>query len=274
MDTRPIGVFDSGVGGLSVVRQLHALLPHESIVYFGDTGRVPYGTRSPQVIRQYAAQVMAFLQRQGVKLLVAACGTVSSNLTEEAIAALPIPYTGVIEPTAQAACVATQNKVIGVVGTGATVHSGAFDRAIAAQLLDAQVVSNPCPLLVPVVEDGRTGEMDPVASLLVEEYLAPIRQAGADTLILGCTHFPLLYRLFDRLLEGKVRLIDPGISTAQRVRELLEEHDLATSAQGEGTLQFFVSDQPAGFVHTAEAFLGRSIGDQVRTVSLEELTAN
>lgn len=272
MDNRPIGVFDSGVGGLSILRQLHRRFPQEDLVYFGDTGRVPYGTRSSQIIRQYAAQDMAFLLSKGVKMLVAACGTVSSNMTAEAIAALPVPYTGVIEPSAQAACQATRNGIIGVVGTSATISSGAFPQVIEALRPGTQVVCNPCPLLIPLVEDGHIGREDPLTGPVVAEYLAPIQASGADTLILGCTHFPLIYEIFDRLLEGKVHLIDPGISTAERVDELLQRHNLKADADRTGSLQFYVSDQPEGFLSTAEPFLGFPIGSRIQTVSIEEIT--
>ncbi|MFR1434155.1 MAG: glutamate racemase [Acutalibacteraceae bacterium] len=188
MDNRPIGIFDSGLGGLTAVRQLLRLLPGEDIVYFGDTGRVPYGNRSRETIARYARQDCRFLLENDVKLLIAACGTVSSaaaDILEE----MPVPAFGVVEPAAKAAVEATHSGRIGVIGTSATVRSGAFQRCITDLRQDVQVIMQACPLFVPLVENGWIDREDPVARGMAERYLQPLREQRIDTLILGCTHF-------------------------------------------------------------------------------------
>lgn len=271
MDNRPIGVFDSGVGGLSVVRELVRMMPKEDIVYFGDTGRVPYGTRSRETIQRYARQDMAFLLSHGVKMVIAACGTVSSVMTDEMISAIPVPYTGVVIPSAQAACSASTSGKIGVIGTTATVKSGAFGRAIRAIRPDTQVVGNPCPLFVPLVENGFIEEDNEVTRLVAKQYLAPIQREGVDTLILGCTHFPLLYNLINATLNYQITLIDPGRETARHVQNFLMERGLLAEREGEGKSNYFVSDQIETFVSTAELFLGTAVKDNVFHENVEDL---
>ena len=191
MDIRPIGVFDSGLGGLTAVRELEAILPDEKIVYFGDTGRVPYGTRGSSVICKYAADDCDFLERHDVKMIIAACGTVSS-VAAEIIHSRRVPCVDVVEPTAREAVAATRNNKIGIIGTSATVKSGSYAKVIEALLPEAEVFAEECPMLVPLVENGWIGEDDKIAALAVERYLEPLKAQGIDTLILGCTHFPLL----------------------------------------------------------------------------------
>lgn len=226
MDQRPIGVFDSGVGGLSVVRELCRLLPGEDIVYFGDVGRVPYGTRSREVIYRYASEDLRFLRGRGVKLIVAACGTASSVIDSALTDRLPMPYTGVIEPTARAAAAATRNKTVGIIGTDATIRSGSFVRALQAIDPDIHPVGQGCALLVPLVENGYINFDNQVTRLVLEDYLRPIRESGADTLILGCTHFPLLAPIIGDLLGNGVTLIDSGAATAGYIRDLLRQTGL------------------------------------------------
>lgn len=181
MDKRPIGVFDSGLGGLTAVRELRRVLPGETIVYFGDTGRVPYGSRSRDTIIQYAKQDIAFLLSQNVKYIMAACGTVSSILPAEVSGRLPVPYTGVLEAAARAAAKATCIRRIGVIGTAATIRSGSYERLLRALLPDVQVYTRACPMFVPLVENGYLGAGNPITTAIAEEYLAPIRSAGVDT---------------------------------------------------------------------------------------------
>lgn len=271
MDNRPIGVFDSGVGGLSVVKELIKILPCEDIVYFGDTGRVPYGTRSKETIQRYVRQDMDFLLGHDVKMVVAACGTASSVMTEEMIKALPVPYTGVILPAAQAACAASPQGHIGVIGTSATVRSGSFRRAVRSIRPDAQVVGSACPLFVPLVENGYIEEDNQVTRLVAQKYLEPIAREGVDTLILGCTHFPLLYNLINDLLEYKVTLVDSGRETARYVCNFLSESGMLTERTESGNRQYFVSDQTDGFTATAELFLGMPVRENATYVSLEDL---
>ena len=210
MDNRAIGVFDSGLGGLTTVRELRKLLPDERIVYFGDTGRVPYGNRSRETIRNYAMQDIRFLKRHEVKLVIAACGTVSSALTPELSAEAGVPFSGVVVPAAQAACAATVNGRIGVIGTTATVRSGAYGRAIRTINPDARTFGNACPLFVPLVENGFIQPDNEITAKVAEIYLKPMIDERVDTLILGCTHYPLIYDIIDRALGSRVTLIDAG----------------------------------------------------------------
>lgn len=271
MDNRPIGVFDSGVGGLTVARALMHLLPGEDIVYFGDVGRVPYGTRSRETIRRYAGEDMRFLQGQGVKLMVAACGTVSSVVTPDMTDPLGIPYTGVIAPTAKAAAAATKNRRVGIIGTAATVHSGSFVRALKALDDGILPISAPCPLFVPLVENGYIADDDPVTTLVAQQYLQPLREADIDTLILGCTHFPLLYGLIGRIMGPKVTLIDAGAETARHVVALLDAQGLRSSRKQGGCTQYYISEQTDTFAETAQKFLGNSTPVTARFVSVDGL---
>ena len=213
MDTRPIGVFDSGLGGLTAVRQLRRLLPGEDIVYFGDTGRVPYGSRGHDVIVRYAQQDIRFLLSQNVKFIMAACGTVSSTYPSAEAAQLPVPYTGVIGAAARAAAAATKNKRIGVIGTAATIRSDSYATQLKDLVPGVQIFARACPLFVPLVENGYVNG-DKVTQLMIEEYLTPVRDSGIDTLILGCTHYPLLKKMIGDFVGDSVTLIDPGKLTA------------------------------------------------------------
>lgn len=270
MDTRPIGVFDSGLGGLTVVRQLLKELPNERIVYFGDTGRVPYGTRSADTIRRYTAEDCRFLQGFDVKLIIAACGTASS-VGVEVLRTQPIPAIGVVDATAAAAVRATRNGRIGVLGTAATVHTDAFGKAIRALRPDAEVISNACPLFVPLVENGWIAEDDEVTILTAKRYLQPLIEGGVDTLILGCTHFPLLAPILQTLLGDDVTLIDSGAETARAAHALLTATD-ALADHTAGDCRFFVSDTPQGFARVAEMFLGREVRADVEMIDTATLT--
>ena len=196
MDNRPIGVFDSGLGGLTGVRELRKRLPHEDIIYFGDTGRVPYGSRSPEIILQYARQDIAFLLSKDVKCIMAACGTVSSTYPAAEAAQLPVPYLGVVDAAAREAAFATRNRRIGVIGTAATIRSRSYEKLLRQLVPGAEITARPCPLFVPLVEAGYVDHSAPdkqqITKLVIAQYLTEIRDAGVDTLILGCTHYPLL----------------------------------------------------------------------------------
>lgn len=191
MDNRPIGVFDSGLGGLTAMRELIRTLPNESILYFGDTGRVPYGSRGREIIRKYAKQDMNFLIRHDVKAVLAACGTVSS-VARDIGDALPVPYFDVLRPTARAAVEQTKNGKIGIIGTAATIASGSYRKEIERLAPKTEVFEQACPLFVPLVENAFVSPDDPIPRLTAERYLTPIREAGVDTLILGCTHYPII----------------------------------------------------------------------------------
>lgn len=267
MDDRPIGVFDSGLGGLTVVRELMRELPGEDIVYFGDTGRVPYGTRSRETIQKYARQDCRFLLRERVKRIIAACGTVSSA-APDVLRELPVPATGVVEPAADAAAAATRNGRIGVLGTTATIRSGAFRRRIEQKRPGALVMPQACPLFVPLVENGWIGRGDEVTALTVRRYLAPLKEAGVDTLILGCTHFPLLADVIGDEMGG-VTLIDAGRAAAEAcARDLRSSDALHTPGCG-GTHRFYVSDQPEDFSRVAELFLGCAVREDVSVLDIE-----
>ena len=264
MDQRAIGVFDSGLGGLTAVRHLQDLLPDENIVYFGDTGRVPYGTRSRDTIRRYTEEDCRLLLDKDVKFIIAACGTVSS-VAPDLLKQLPVPAIGVVSPTAEAAVKATKNKKIGILGTAATINSASFEKAILALDPTIEVTATPCPLFVSLVESGWIAEDDEVAIPMVRRYLAAVKSAGVDTLILGCTHFPLLAPIIRAELGNNVTLIDSGRETATLCAKLLGEKDTLAQRDG-GSAQFYVSDQPEGFSRVAEIFLGKSVRETVEMI--------
>ncbi|MBQ3133081.1 MAG: glutamate racemase [Clostridia bacterium] len=269
MDNRPIGVFDSGLGGLTAVRQLEAVLPHERIVYFGDTGRVPYGTRGEDVIRRYAAQDCLFLEQQDAKIIVAACGTVSSVANAD-LRARAVPTIDVVEPTAKAAVAATHNNRIGIIGTAATVRSGSYAGVITALRPETQVFGQACSMLVPLVENGWIGEDDEIARLAVARYLQPLKEQQIDTLILGCTHFPLLTAHIRAFLGDEVTLISAGQEAARACAKLLAGTDaLCDPAQDGGTV-FYVSDLSQNFAEVSRSFLGREATD-IRLVDIHSL---
>ncbi len=270
MDNRPIGVFDSGLGGLTAVREIHRILPHEDIVYFGDTGRVPYGNRSRAIIRQYARQDAAFLLKQGVKAMVAACGTVSSVAGDLLSRELPVPFTGVLEPTVRAALEATKAGRIGVVATEATIRSGAYAQLLKQFAPAVSVYSQSCPLFVPVVESGFMLEHPDITKEIAETYLSGMRACGVDTVILGCTHYPILKPIIGEVVGEAVRLIDSGRETARRCRTLLEEHGLLAQRETPGACTYYVSDRIDDFSKVAGIFLREDVQQEVQLVDIEK----
>ena len=270
MDNRPIGVFDSGLGGLTAVREIHRILPHEDIVYFGDTGRVPYGNRSRAIIRQYARQDAAFLLKQGVKAMVAACGTVSSVAGDLLSRELPVPFTGVLEPTVRAALEATKAGRIGVVATEATLRSGAYAQLLKQFAPAVSVYSQSCPLFVPVVESGFMLEHPDITKEIAETYLSGMRACGVDTVILGCTHYPILKPIIGEVVGEAVRLIDSGRETARRCRTLLEEHGLLAQRETPGACTYYVSDRIDDFSKVAGIFLREDVQQEVQLVDIEK----
>ncbi|HTX19555.1 MAG TPA: glutamate racemase [Bacteroidota bacterium] len=255
---RPIGVFDSGIGGLTVVRTLLRRLPNENIVYFGDTARVPYGPKSPQVVREYAREDAEFLLSKNVKMIVVACNTVSAVALDVVQKAAHIPVVGVIVPGARAALAASKKKRIGVIGTVGTVSSNAYANAIRIFDKEANVFSRPCPLFVPLVEEGWTDHK--ATELVANEYLFPFIAEKIDTLVLGCTHYPLLKDVISRSIKGSALLIDSGEATALEVEDLLLKEGLKNPSSEKPNLQFFVSDIPAKFTEIGERFLGAKMG--------------
>ena len=252
----PIGVFDSGLGGLTVAHAIMRQLPGESLVYFGDTARVPYGPKSPETVRRYSHEIAAFLLEQGVKAIVVACNTATAHALPMLEEELDIPVVGVVGPGARAAVRATRNGHIGVIGTEGTVKSGAYVRAIHAESPSATVTARPCPLLVPLVEEGWTSH--DATRLIATEYLAPFMRDEIDTLVLGCTHYPLLKPMIADIVGPGVRLIDSAEETAADTRRMLEEHGLATTA-GEGAHRFVASDDPQQFLSLGQRFFGDAI---------------
>jgi glutamate racemase len=263
-------VFDSGLGGLTAVRELRRLLPGEDIVYFGDTGRVPYGSRSRETIIKYARQDVAFLNTFDLKAIVIACGTVSTTALEVLRGENRIPVLGVVEPAAQAAAQASRNGKIGLIGTEASIRSGAYERALAQLRPQAQVFPKACPLFVPLVENGRFRPGDPVAELVVAEYLDPLKQAGIDTLVMGCTHYPLLRGAVAAFLGPQVTLIDAGGACARQVAQLLNSADALNARPTGGQRRYFVSDSVDGFARLASLFLGEDVAEQVEQVDITQ----
>lgn len=264
-DNRPIGVFDSGLGGLTVVKQLKNLMPNESIVYFGDTGRVPYGSKSNETIIRYAKEDEAFLLQNNVKLIVAACGTVSS-VAAHTKKDLPVPFFDVVVPAAKDAVATTKTGRIGIIGTVATIKSGAHKREILKLNPDAFIVSNACPLFVPLVEEGWIEKYDEVTIKTAERYLKPIKEAGVDTLILGCTHYPALYDIIANIMGDDVALINMGASVAKKVEEALSLSGGFADAPSDD--KYFVSDRVDSFSKTAKSLLGFDIETKVEKIDI------
>ena len=267
MDQRSIGVFDSGFGGLTAVRRLRDLMPSENIIYFGDTSRVPYGNRSRDTILKYARQDTRFLRGFDLKAIVIACGTVSSNCLPQLRAENGIPIIGVVEPAVQRAAALTRNKRVGVTATRATVSSGAFARGLEA--LGMEVFSHPCPLFVPLVEEGRYRPEDPVIRLVAEEYLRPLLDEGVDTLVLGCTHYPLLAGVIGQVMGPEVRLVDSGAESAAALRALLAEQD-ALAERDEGGVSCYTSDRAEDFQRLARLFLGEDFEIPARQIDISQ----
>jgi glutamate racemase len=256
---RPIGVFDSGIGGLTVVAALRELLPSESIFYIGDTARVPYGGKSQATIERYSQELAGLLLAERAKLIVVACNTASALGVPRLKETLRIPVTGVIEPGAQAAVAATRSGKVGVIGTRATIASRAYERAIEGLDRSVKVFAEPCPLLVPLIEEGWLE--DPVTDSIIGRYLEKLLRAGVDTLVLGCTHYPLLRDAIQRFAGPKVTLVDSAHNTALAVQKMLRTQKLAAPRRMAGRLHVALTDQSTGFLRVAEEALGLQVGD-------------
>ncbi len=261
----PIGIFDSGIGGLTVLKEIIGRLPNESTVYLGDTARVPYGIRSPETVTRYSFENTRFLFSRGIKILVIACNTASSVSLEAVRKSVPLPVVGVIEPGARAAVSATRNGKIGVIGTYATIRSDSYTKAIKAIDNSAEVFSLPCPLFVPLVEEGWTEGA--VAELTAETYLQNIRDKGIDTLVLGCTHYPLLKNVISGIMGDEVKLIDSAIETAIAINEILSDISLLREGPEKRVREFYVTDSPDKFIAVGERFLGSTI-DYIKKIEL------
>lgn len=268
-DHRAIGVFDSGLGGLTAVSRLSQVLPGEDICYLGDTGRVPYGGKSRETILKYAREDIAFLLRQEIKAIVVACGTVSTSALEELLDDYALPIYGVVQPTVHQAEKATKNGKIGLIGTQATIRSGAYERKLRAINPEISIYRQACPLFVPLVENGRVHPGDIVIETIAREYLAPLQKEGVDTLMLGCTHYPLLSAVIQEIMGPEVTLISSGAATAEYVAGELRKDGLLSGNRRAGTHRYFVTDGREIFAQNASAFLQEDIKGEVQQVSLE-----
>ena len=263
MPERAIGIFDSGVGGLTLLKEVVRLLPDEDLLYVGDTARVPYGTKSPETVKRYAVESAGFLVQQGVKMLVVACNTASAVAISELASRFQIPVVGVIEPGSRRAAALTKNRKVGVIGTDGTVKSRAYARAIKAENPAIEVFSTACPLFVPLAEEGWSDHQ--IAEIAAREYLAPLVAAGIDTLVLGCTHYPLLKKTLRTVLGDEIHLVDSAEETAKVVVETLLT--VGVNQTGKGSNRFFVTDVPDRFNRVGSAFLGRTL-EHVEQVAL------
>lgn len=264
MNDRPIGIFDSGIGGLTVLKEIFKELPLERTVYLGDTARVPYGIRSAETVTRYSFENTGFLVARGIKLLVVACNTVSAVSLEEIKERLSIPVIGVIEPGSKAAVKATRNKRVGVIGTEATVNSNAYTRIIKAIDNTMNVFSLPCPLFVPLAEEGLID--DEIAIMVAERYLKNLKDKGIDTLVLGCTHYPLLRNVIGKVMGGGIILIDSATETVREIKETLLRYGIEKNSPhsesfmtSEPSRMFYVTDAPERFLKVGERFLGQKM---------------
>ena len=252
MDTRPIGVFDSGLGGLTAVRELRQLLPSENIIYFGDTARVPYGGRSAEILLKYARQDVRFLRSHDIKAILVACGTVSTTALPQLRQESDIPILGVVEPACRRAAAVTRNKRVGLIATAASVRSGAYQRILQELDPDVAVTARACPLFVPLVEEG--WRKDPITEMIARRYLEVLQEQDIDTLILGCTHYPLIRKTIGRIVGEDVTLVNPAYETACSLRTLLQQEGLYRES-GKTSYHFFVSDGAERFSKFANSIL-------------------
>lgn len=254
MSGDPIGIFDSGIGGLTVMKQLIQLMPHENMIYFGDTARVPYGCKSPETILRYSHENTHFLLKHNIKLLVVACNTVSSLFLKDIGSGLSIPIIGVIQPSIKSIVKVSKNRKIGILATKATIQSGSYQKAILQSIPDAKIFAKACPLLVPLIEERLIEH--PATKLLLQDYLQELLEENIDTLVLGCTHYPLLKPILEKLIVKPIDIIDPAITCAEYVKEILNCHKLKNSDSNIGKKHYFVSEDPQKFQLMGREFLG------------------
>ncbi len=269
--SNPIGIFDSGIGGLTVVKRISANLPNENIIYFGDTARVPYGSKSNSTVIEYSIQDANFLIRKNVKLIVVACNTASSAALNALREHFEIPIIGMIEPGAKIALETTKNEKIGVIGTNATINNKAYSNELLKIDPKAKIVEKACPLFVPLAEEGWLDHKATYAA--AEEYLAELKSEKVDTLILGCTHYPILSKVIQDVMGHDVKLIDSGTAASKIVEDYLNGRNLRNPSNNIGINEYYVSDLPIKFKEVAERFLGRKVSN-VHKVDLEEITGN
>jgi len=261
MDRRPIGVFDSGVGGLTVVRQIMKILPNENIVYFGDTARVPYGSKSKEAVTKFSRQIVRFLKTKDVKAIIIACNTASSNSLDSLREEFETPLFGVVVPGVEEALRITTRKRIGIIGTAGTIRSGAYKKLLCEADQEIQVFSKACPLFVPLAEEGWTE--NEIAKLTAEAYLRELVDIGIDSLVLGCTHYPLLKKCIGETVGDAIRLVDPAKATAKGIQKYMETQSLLNDQEEEGERLFFVSDETDKFPFLCERALNHSYEPQI-----------
>jgi glutamate racemase len=257
MSNAPVGIFDSGIGGLTVARAIRELLPQESTIYLGDTARVPYGPKSPETVRRYSREILDWLLGQDVKAVVVACNTATAHALDDLRARSPVPVIGVIEPGARAAAAATTSGRIGVIGTAGTVASGAYVRALLHERGDLRVVAQACPLFVPLVEEGWFDH--PATLLVAEEYLTSVRAADIDALVLGCTHYPMLVPLLGRIMGPSVQLIDSARETARELARVLVDAGIAAPSNAVSSQRWIATDDAERFARVGAVFMGSAV---------------
>jgi glutamate racemase len=263
---KAIGIFDSGVGGLTVLKEIFKALPQEDTIYLGDTARVPYGTKSPETVTRYAHEITSFLVKRDIKLLVAACNTASAVSLDSLKNRFDLPIVGVIEPGARRAAGVTKSRKVGVIGTEGTIKSSAYAKAIKRINPEIEVITQACPLFVPLAEEGWID--NEVTRLTAQTYLHGLKEEGVDTLVLGCTHYPILKGIIAEVMGEGVTLVDSAEETACTVAEILSVGNLLRPSSEKGNHHYFVTDVPAGFIRVGNRFLGGRLGD-VHQISLE-----
>lgn len=257
MDNRPIGVFDSGLGGLTVLKEIMELSPDESVVYFGDSGRAPYGTKSKDTVIKYTFQDIRFLLNQDIKMMVIACNTMSAYSLELVKNAFDIPVIEVIQPGAATGVRETKNKKVGVIGTTATINSGAYGKAINRMDNSIEVFSKACPLFVPLVEEGKAWWENDIAFRVAEEYLTPLKENNIDTLVLGCTHYPLLHKTISKVMGEGVKLVSSALEVAKVVKQTIAENNMGRDGQLSPVYRYYTSDSVDKFEPLCSAILNR-----------------
>ena len=270
MDARPIGVFDSGLGGLTAVHSLWKILPEENLIYFGDTARVPYGGRSKETIWKYARQDVRFLRSFDLKAILIACGTVTTTSLDTLQAENDLPIVGVVEPTCRRALLVTKTKKVGMIATLASVRSGAYEATLRRLDPTVEVICKPCPLFVPLVENGRFRRGDIVIETVAREYLEPLKDTGIDTLILGCTHYPLLTDIIGDIMGPGVTLVSAGEESAFELKRMLKADGLRADESRQGESEFYVSDRAEDFENIASVFLQENLRHTARRIDIDK----
>lgn len=267
MSNRPIGVFDSGLGGLTVLKEIMKILPNENIVYFGDTARVPYGPRSKETVIKYTFQAINFLISKNVKAIVIACNTATARALKESQEKYDIPIIGVIEAGARTAAYSTKNKIVGVIGTEGTVSSKAYNLEIGKIDKDIKIIDKACPLFVPIVEEGWSNT--DIAFLTAKRYLDELKEQDIDSLVLGCTHYPLLKRTIGEVVGEKIKLVNPAKETAIDLKSILESNHIIKNDSSCATQEYYVSDIPEKFASIAREFLKKKI-ENIKNVEIQK----